>query len=99
MGTTNNRDADTTCKWQAKFVCMSKQDKLMLLYDHEPNSETLSANLCSMSGRSPNELADTVHFRLDSGVKRDVFVSYWKARLNRFDSQFDDSNNRDIGKS
>jgi len=63
---------------------MSKQDKLMLLYDHEPSNEMLAVNLNAIVGRAAGE-PSAVNYRLDGGVKRELFLNYWKARLNRFD--------------
>jgi len=77
--------ADSSCKWQAKFACVSKQDKIILLYDYEANNETIAANLSAICGANCSAASDSVTYRLDNGVKRELFVNYWKARLSRFE--------------
>lgn len=63
---------------------MSKQDKLMLLYDHEPNSDVLASNMSAL-GTASDRSAASVNYRLDGGAKRELFLNYWKTRLSRFE--------------
>lgn len=87
---TSTLSKETECsKWQPKFACLSKLDKLMLLYDYEPSNNVILANLSTLATSSlvasTSQMATTTTYRLDNGMKRDLFFNYWKARLNRFE--------------
>lgn len=94
-------------KWIPKFAVISKVDKIILLYDYEPSNEILINNLDSvrmaanLGKQGEKQYAETsatsssskidINYRLDNCVRKDMFVSYWRNRLHKFDLNLNDS--------